>query len=155
MKRTLAVSTLALVALVSAACGGGGGDEASDAPAPDRTVEVSMVDVAFEPDVLEVEAGETVRFVFTNDGEVRHEAYVGTKDEQADHEDEMAEAAEEDGDGHAHGGGGGDDDGRKVSVEPGDEAELTYRFAEAGTYEIGCHEPGHYDAGMKVAVTAA
>jgi uncharacterized cupredoxin-like copper-binding protein len=30
---------------------------------------------------------------------------------------------------------------------------LTTRFDRAGTFEIGCHEPGHDTAGMKITVT--
>ena len=41
---------------------------------------------------------------------------------------------------------------RNDSFEPGKSGDLTYRFDEAGTYEIGCHEPGHYAAGMKITV---
>jgi uncharacterized cupredoxin-like copper-binding protein len=40
-------------------------------------------------------------------------------------------------------------------VAPGDTGELTYTFDEAGPLEVGCHEPGHYDAGMKIAVNVA
>lgn len=47
--------------------------------------------------------------------------------------------------------GAGDDDA--VTVEPGDEAELTCTFDEAGRVEVGCHQPGHYKAGMKIDVT--
>ena len=43
-------------------------------------------------------------------------------------------------------------DGAKVTVDPGETGELETAFDEAGTYEIGCHEPGHYDAGMKLTV---
>jgi uncharacterized cupredoxin-like copper-binding protein len=46
---------------------------------------------------------------------------------------------------------GGDDPA--VTVEPGKTEELTTRFDDAGTYEIGCHEPGHYAAGMKITIT--
>jgi uncharacterized cupredoxin-like copper-binding protein len=75
---------------------------------------------------------------------------VGTPEDQADHEKEMAEGGKDSGGHDAHGGGSGDDN--KITVEPGETGDLTYRFDEAGTYEIGCHEPGHYAAGMKLTV---
>ena len=39
-----------------------------------------------------------------------------------------------------------------VTVEPGDTAELTHTFDDTGTIEIGCHQEGHYAAGMTVEV---
>ena len=58
-------------------------------------------------------------------------------------------------DGDAHGGGHGDEESDAVTVEPGDGGELIHTFDDAGTVEIGCHQPGHYDAGMKIAVDVA
>ena len=139
MKR-LTLVILALFAL-GAACGD---DDSPSAGADARTVTIEMKDIAFEPDVLEVRRGETVRFVFRNTGKVAHDAFIGDKDAQADHEREMREADDE---GHGH---GATDDA--VTVEPGKTAELTHTFDEAGTVEIGCHQAGHYQAGMKVTV---
>ena len=108
-----------------------------------------MVDNAFEPDHLEVTEGETVRFVFTNHGAVAHDAFIGDTDAQADHEAEMRRRRAT---GHGHGDHGADE---AVTVEPGERGELTHTFDDAGTIEIGCHQPGHYDAGMKVAMKVA
>lgn len=145
------VVTIAGIALLAAACGGDVEDTSSAGSGSTRTVEIDMVDIAFEPDRLEVGAGETVRFVFTNRGEVAHDAFIGNADAQVDHEAEMREAA----DGDAHGGGHTDDEADAVTVEPGESEELTYTFDDAGPVEIGCHQPGHYEAGMKIAVEVA
>jgi len=40
-----------------------------------------------------------------------------------------------------------------VTVKPGRSATITHTFDEAERVEIGCHQPGHYAAGMKVAIT--
>lgn len=132
--------------LVLAACGSDGDDDttggATGAEA-DRTVEVEMSDNAFAPTSIDVAAGETVRFIFDNTGEVAHDAFVGDAAAQAAHEDEMREAEEM---GH-----GADEDGA-VTVEAGDEAELVYTFTDAGPVEVGCHQPGHYASGMKLDV---
>ncbi len=40
----------------------------------------------------------------------------------------------------------GDDD--VLVVEPGEVGELTHTFDESGAVQLGCHEPGHYEAGM-------
>ena len=134
--------------LLLAACGDDDPSSATDGEAS-RTIEIAMVDVAFEPEAIEVAAGETIRFVFTNEGDIAHDAYLGDADAQADHEGEMREAA-----GGEHGGHDGDDPDA-LTVEPGERGELVHTFAEAGTVEIGCHQPGHYDAGMKIDVAVA
>jgi uncharacterized cupredoxin-like copper-binding protein len=140
---TLATSLL-LAALV--ACGDSS-DESGAGDAPE--VEVDMVDIAFEPDRLEVEHGETIRFQFNNSGDVTHDAFIGDAGAQADHERDMRAGKEE----ADHGGGHDDaDDEDAVTVEPGDSGELTYTFDTDGTTEIGCHQEGHYEAGMTITV---
>lgn len=129
----------AVLAVVLAACGSGG-DGAVDAA---RTVEIDMVDTAFEPQTVDVEVGERVRFTFHNKGKVAHDAFIGDSAAQQDHEREMQEAGH---DGH------GADDEDAVTVDPGRSKELVHTFDRSGTYEIGCHQPGHYGAGMKVIV---
>jgi uncharacterized cupredoxin-like copper-binding protein len=110
--------------------------EPADPSEATRTIEVEAFDMAFDPDRIEVEAGEVVRFVVTNTGEAVHEFVLGDAAMQAEHAHQMAD------DGHAH------DDPNAISLAPGETKELTWRFGEAGTVEYGCHEPGHYEAGM-------
>src|SRR3546814_5289579 len=43
-----------------------------------RTIEIVMGDNYFEPENLEIRAGETVRFVLKNEGEFLHEFNLGT-----------------------------------------------------------------------------
>ena len=97
-----------------------------------------MRDIEFSPTTVDVEEGETIRFLFRNTGEVAHEAYIGDAAAQEDHADEMESMG-----GMDHGG-----DSEVLTVEPGDTGELSYTFDEAGPVQIGCHEPGHFDAGM-------
>jgi uncharacterized cupredoxin-like copper-binding protein len=138
-----------LVALVTAACGSDGGDKRAEA-APARTVDVDMVDTAFQPAALTAEPGERIRFVFHNRGQAVHDAFIGDAAAQAEHEQEMRES--ENGD-HGGGHGSGDDDQNALTLDPGKQGELIYTFDGTGTLEIGCHQPGHYAAGMKTAVT--
>lgn len=130
-----AAALLAAVALLAGGCG-------EDAPTPDRTVEVRMVDIAFEPTVVQARVGETVRFVFDNAGQQPHDAVVGTLEEQDEREADI------------RAGGGYDyyDDEDAVLVEAGRTGELVVTFDEAGTTLLGCHRPGHYDAGMVLTV---
>jgi uncharacterized cupredoxin-like copper-binding protein len=130
--------------LLLAACGDTDDSATADGEAADRTVEIDMVDTAFEPDTLEVRRGETVRFVFTNDGKLPHDAFIGDAEAQDDHEDDMR--ADDDSHGHE----GESDDA--VTVEPGDTGELTYTFEDEGTLEVGCHQEGHYESGMTVTI---
>ena len=143
MPRSLLLPTVAAGLLLLAACGD---DDASTDASTDaaRTIEIEMVDIAFEPETIQVEPGETIRFVFTNDGEIAHDAYIGDTEAQADHEAEMRDAHDDEHSGH------GDDDSDAITVEPGDTGELTHTFTDSDTLEIGCHQPGHYDAGMKI-----
>ena len=99
-----------------------------------------MVDIDFKPESLQVNRGETVKFVFTNSGRVAHEAFIGDARAQEEHEKEMRQGAHP---GHHS---------NTVVVEPGGTGELTYTFDQPGTIEIGCHEPGHYPVGMKINV---
>ena len=37
-------------------------------------------------------------------------------------------------------------------VQPGQTGPMTHTFTESGTVLIGCHEPGHWEAGMKATI---
>ena len=139
MKRLLAAALLAVLA----ACGSGDDEPAAGDPG-DRTVEVEMRDIAFAPTALDVRAGEKVRFVFKNTGQVVHDAFIGDQAAQDAHEKAMRE-------GHGDHGGGSN----AVSVKPGKTASITYTFSRPGQILLGCHQPGHYTGGMKAAITVA
>lgn len=113
--------------------------------APARRINVAMEDHKFSPNVFDVRVGDTVTFVFTNFGRVVHDAFIGDKAAQGQHEKEMREtpAGHEHGH-HAHEGG--------IAVPPGESGTLRYSFDKTGTLEIGCHQPGHYDAEMLAVV---
>ena len=105
-------------------------------------VEITMTDNAYSPSAVTVPKGEKVVFKFTNSGSVEHEAIIGDTTVQDDHAQDMM-------DGHTMSGMGGDASDRTVTVKPGKTAEVTTTFDAAGTLIIGCHVPGHYEAGMK------
>lgn len=144
--RRAATILVTVFVLVAAGCGGSDGETARATDGEHRTVDIAMTDIAFAPSSVRVARGETVTFRFTNTGKVAHDAYIGDAKAQADHEREMR-----DGMGGMHHG----DDAEAITVEPGESGTLTHTFRDAETFEIGCHQPGHYGAGMKVAVTAA
>jgi uncharacterized cupredoxin-like copper-binding protein len=103
-----------------------------------RTVAVDMSDTfRFDPERIEIAAGESIRFEVTNSGSIVHEFYVGDETAQAEHEAEMQT------NGMAH------DDPNGVSVDPGATKAFEMTFSDAGELVIGCHEAGHYEAGMR------
>ena len=143
---------LGALTLILSGCGG---DDDTATPSDDAVVEITMKDSRFDPTKVEVEAGDEVTFRFTNDGELDHEAFVGTESEQNAHEDEMRSSDEDTSDtSHSEGHSGmANDSERDITVVPGDSGDLHYTFEEPGTVLIGCHEPGHYRGGMKATVT--
>jgi uncharacterized cupredoxin-like copper-binding protein len=112
----------------------------------DRTIEVTVdKDLAFKPAEFEVAPGEVVTFRITNTGDVEHEFVLGDEEAQQQMADEMSQD-----DGHGHSG----DMSNAVTIHPGEEAELTWRFPDdATTVLVGCNVPGHYEAGMRGTVT--
>ena len=143
------VFPLVVWAVIAGGCGGGGGSHhgssgsKGDAP-PGRTIDVTMRDIHYDPKAVEVKAGETVKFVFRNEGSIVHDAFIGDEAAQEEHEKEMRKGEED------HG-----DDDHAVTVEPGSTGSLTYTFEKPATLVIGCHQAGHYSAGMRVNVTIA
>ncbi|HZP94603.1 MAG TPA: cupredoxin family protein [Burkholderiales bacterium] len=109
-----------------------------------RTIRVRMLDsMRFDPSSITVKTGDTVRFVAVNEGRLRHEFGIGTHEEQLEH-DEMMKVMPD----MVH------DDPNVVTLEPGQTRELIWQFTKPGTFEIACHTPGHYPAGMKMSVRA-
>ena len=142
--RRFSLLLIAGVALVLAACSGGD-DPGSSSPASGdatRTVTATLSDdMAIQLSESDFRVGETVRFEVTNAGAIVHEFYLGDEEEQAHHAEEMAEM------GMSH------DEPNGIAVEPGATETLEYTFSEAGELLAGCHEPGHYEAGMVASMT--
>jgi uncharacterized cupredoxin-like copper-binding protein len=90
------------------------------------------------------EVGEMVRFEVTNEGAIPHEFYIGDAEAQEHHAEEMVEM-----------GGMSHDEPNGIAVEPGATETLEYTFTAAGEILAGCHEPGHYEAGMVATLTVA
>lgn len=107
-----------------------------------RTVEITMKDddgtMTFSPANLEIKQGEQVKFVLKNAGALDHEFLIDTVANNAAHKSEMAERPDMQ---HE------EPNGRRL--KPGETTELIWRFTKAGSFEIACLIPGHYESGMK------
>jgi uncharacterized cupredoxin-like copper-binding protein len=131
----------ALAAALVAAAGYGlvalrAGEPAPPALGPgDVTVAVDVEHSRFSPADLRVVEGTRVRFVVVNSDPINHELIVGPPSVHARH----ARGSEAE---HPSIPG-------EVSVDPGGTAVTTYRFDEAGSVELACHLPGHYEFGMR------
>ena len=104
-----------------------------------RTVNVDMTDaMRFNPSSIKVKKGETVRFVVTNSGKLKHEMVVGPLSDLMKHADMMRKNPEME---HA--------EENMVSVGPGKSGELIWKFTTSGKVDFACLQPGHFEAGMK------
>lgn len=118
--------------------------EPAPAAEPDRIVRIRAYDaMTFEPSPVSVEAGETVRFVVTNTGELQHSFTLGTPAYQRRHEKQMRGTPVDELAGHM------DDVPNGIVVPPGESRTLIWAFEQGGPVQFACHIPGHYDAGMK------
>ena len=150
-RRILAFMTAVLAV---GGCGGGSHHSPSNesVAASARTVDIEMRDIAYSPPTVPVRAGETVMFVFHNKGQAVHEAFLGDEAAQVEHEKAMQSA---DTGGMGGMGGAHPGEGDEIKIQPGKTGSLTHTFHPGESLLIGCHEPGHYQAGMKVALTVS
>ena len=110
-----------------------------------RTITVDMSDaMRFSPASITAKQGETIRFAVKNSGKVKHEFVLNTEKELKEHYEVMKKFPEME---HA--------EPNMVTVAPGQTGEVIWQFTKAGKIDFACLQPGHYDAGMKGAVTVA
>ena len=104
-----------------------------------RTVEVDAADsMRFTPATITVKKGQTVRFVIKNSGAVPHEFSLGTVKEPKEHYEMMKKFPNME-----------HDEPNKISLQPGAQGEVIWRFTQVGTVHFACLHVGHFDAGMK------
>ncbi|BBI76141.2 hypothetical protein HAALTHF_53090n [Vreelandella aquamarina] len=143
---------------------GGGGNNLTEADV-DRTISLEAGDMWFDPEELELAAGEVVKFEITNTGNLEHEFVIGSKEAQEEHRQMMLNMAN--GGGHdmsnmAHGeghdmsnmsNGDGHDmasmDMAGVTIAPGETGTLLWSVPDnVNELEYACNIPGHYESGM-------
>ena len=95
----------------------------------------------FDPDVIEIPVGRTVRLTLVNDGRAVHDVEVA-----ANMEEEFELVLDAD----SHMAEGGHHDAGSISAHavPGTSATVTFTALHVGEYEFSCTLPGHKEAGM-------
>lgn len=102
---------------------------ASDAKGP-RQVNVTLKEFTVEMSTRTIPVNTPFKVITTNRGAIEHEIVL----EKADDVDEALE--------------GVGDDGEIEHIAPGSTRTAVWTINEPGEYKLGCHTPGHYEAGM-------
>jgi uncharacterized cupredoxin-like copper-binding protein len=113
---------------LSSAPGPGESGFVAGTPTTPRLVRVLATPLLrFLPNVVRVQAGETITFAVTTMGPIVHEFMVGPAADVAANKDGTPEIAE---------------------IGMMQTKSLTYTFTGAGPFAFACHATGHYEAGM-------
>jgi uncharacterized cupredoxin-like copper-binding protein len=167
MTRGLRIVLVAgLLVGTAAACGSGSGFADGS-----QVVVLHMANMSFKPSLVSVHVGDTVTFRFVNDDTIVHEAVVGDDARQRAHAAMMGAMAPASTGAPsstttstvapAHGMSRaaykhpGMNDPNAVSVAPGQTGDVVITFGKVAQWLIGCHEPGHYEAGMSAVIDIA
>lgn len=142
------LSVVAMIVLVGFGGVAGAGKE--------QKVTITMTEFKFAPARITLQAGIPAELILINKGKIEHEfmVYAAPKARVSDWDEyvmantyfkNMGEIKGEfEGIGAVAG-----TSVFEVEVQPGQRAELKFTPTRKGTFEIGCHVEGHYEAGMK------
>lgn len=142
----LAVAALLVIMSLGTAAGG----------AKEQKLTIVLNEMSFAPARVTLQAGVKAEIKLVNKGKVKHEFMVYAVPKAGLKGDELEKWAEETS--YFKGlemkveGGGIEVVGEEifeVEVAAGKSAELQFTPKKTGTFEIGCHVEGHYEAGMK------
>lgn len=115
--------------------------EPGDPSKPARMILLAMRESSdgmhFVPDEIKVKAGEQVKFVIRNNGELDHEMVFATLEENLKHGEQMAKNPDME-----------HDDPNAAKVAPKQVQEIVWKFTKAGEFDFSCLIPGHREAGM-------
>lgn len=93
---------------------------------------------------LNLQKGDIVKFVITNNGKIAHEFSIGDEKEQHAHREMMKKMPN-----MVH------EDGNTVTIPAGETKELTWNFKQGSEVVFACNIPGHFEAGMFTKTTIA
>ncbi len=125
-----------------------------------KVIKVKMYDNYYEPNKFKILKDQTIKFIVYNHGELVHEFNIASKEMHLKHQPEMMRMVENEillidkidrnkmkelskkdhSMGHSH--------SNSVLLEPGQSAELIWKFNTDMELEAACNVPGHYEAGM-------
>ena len=108
-----------------------------DGKRPAREIVVVMDEMDYLPAAIEVRRGEQIRFVLRNAGKLAHEFMLASTADNLRHAEMMKEHP-----GMVH------HDPNGVTLEPGQSAELLWKFSRVGTFEYSCLIGNHRELGM-------
>lgn len=147
MKTRLFLGVVAALAWPVAALASPGHDgereygEPGDPKKPARIVQVVMREtdkgMEFLPKRVEIRAGEQIKFMLRNNGELDHEFVLGTVAENLKHLEQMRQNPDMEHD---------DPNAKRLVSKKAD--EIVWKFTKAGEFDFSCLIPGHRDAGM-------
>ena len=126
----------------------------------DRVVNIKMYDNYYEPNVIKIKKGETIKFVVENLGDLVHEYNIGTKEMHIKHQPEMQKLIDHEillvdkidkvkmkkmskmdhSLGHSH--------ANSIMLEPKTSGVIIWKFTKDINLEMACNIPGHYESGM-------
>jgi uncharacterized cupredoxin-like copper-binding protein len=138
-----AVTTVASLSLLPQANAHGtfSAGEPGDPKKPARVVNISMKEedgkMLFIPDRVEVRRGEQIKFVLRNNGEIKHEFMLASKEDNDKHAELMKKYPDME-----------HDDPNGKTLETKKTGDLIWRFTKIGEFEFACLIPGHREAGM-------
>ena len=110
-------------------------------PAGTEVIKVALEDFAITADTIDLKTNTPYLFEVTNAGAATHEFVI----EPRDAVDEPFEIEGED----------GERESEIEEIAPGQTKTLLWTFTEVGDYDMACHVPGHYEAGMKAGFSVA
>lgn len=118
----------------------------------DRTISVEAGDMWFDPEDIQVTAGETIKFEISNTGNLEHEFVIGDKAAQEEHRIMMQEMSGGHDEGHAgHDMAEGEHGGQmpSITIAAGETQTLVWTApSNVTSLEYACNIPGHYESGM-------
>ncbi|MBK8451718.1 MAG: cupredoxin family protein [Thiofilum sp.] len=117
--------------------------QAGDPAKVERVIHVTMDDtMRYEPSSINVKEGETVLLIVENKGQLKHELTLGDPAFLKEHAAQMLKFPNME-----------HNDPNMVALEAGAKGEIIWQFTQAGTVDFACLQPGHFEAGMRGAVT--
>jgi uncharacterized cupredoxin-like copper-binding protein len=114
--------------------GSAAGPDSATPEAAGQTVKVALGDFSVSSSAMTFKVGQTYTFVANNTGKATHELVIERSTDVDKPLEENGSTAEAE------------------DVAPGETKTLTSTFTQPGQYQLACHQPGHFEAGMKTEI---